>query len=221
MEHKKILNLLNKASGFKFVTRNWNIVNYQSNPNYSVGNQIIYSTGVLKYNLCAYNDAYILERDDASIIGLDLPTEVAFKNCAPFIKCITKINVTTIDDAEDLNLVMPTYSLLEQNSNYSDTTGSLPLYSKDKAINFNANIEDNNGFKYFKYKAKLLGNTEAYGTNRILKNTIILLLKYLSSFRRSHEMLLVNCKVELKLNWTNHCFLSANGNDNDDVDSVL
>ena len=41
MEHQKISNLLNEVSDSKFVTRNWNIVNDQSNANYGVGNEII------------------------------------------------------------------------------------------------------------------------------------------------------------------------------------
>ena len=71
-------------------------------------------------------------------------------------------------------------------------------------------IADNNAFKSFKYKAKLLGNTEPHGADKILKNTTIAVpLKYLSNFWRSFEMLLINCKVELKLKWTNHCVLFA------------
>ena len=68
--------------------------------------------------------------------------------------------------------------------------------------------------------ADLLGNTEADGANGVLKNTKIAgSLKYLSNFRRSPEMLLINCKIELKLKWTNHCVLSANGNENDDANT--
>ena len=54
-------------------------------------------------------------------------TQVAFKNCAPFTKnwCITKIDETTTDDAEDLDLVMPMYNLIEYSSNYSESTKSL------------------------------------------------------------------------------------------------
>ena len=143
MEHQKILNLLNEASDSKFVTRKWNIVNDQSNANYDVGNEIIYNTEVLKSNLCDYNDAYILVRMDI-IVTVAPATQVAFKNCAPFTKCITKIDETTIDDAEDLDLVMPMYNLIEYSSNYSETTGSSSFYSKDKATNFNANISNDN-----------------------------------------------------------------------------
>ena len=83
---------------------------------------------MLNPNLCDYIDAYILVRDDITIIGCNLQTEVAFKNCATFIMCITKIDGTTIDDADDLNLAMLMYNLLEYSSNYSDTTGSSWFY---------------------------------------------------------------------------------------------
>ena len=70
-------------------------------------------------------------------------TQVAFKNCALLTRCITAIDGTTVNDAEDLDLVMPMYSLLEYRSNYSDTTGRLWFYSKDEATNFNIDITYN------------------------------------------------------------------------------
>ena len=57
------------------------------------------------------------------------------------------------------------YNLIEYNSNYSETTGSLWFYSKVEATNFNADITNNNSFKSFDYKVKLLVNTEADGAN--------------------------------------------------------
>ena len=124
MEHQKILNLLNKTSDYKFVARKWNIVNDQSNANYDVGNEIIFNTEVLKSNLCDYNDAYLLVKCDIAIVGHQV-TQVAFKNRATFTKCITKIDGRTIDDAEELDLVMPIYNLIEYSSNCSKTTGGL------------------------------------------------------------------------------------------------
>ena len=106
------------------MTRKWNIVNDQSNANYNVGNEIIYDTEVLKSNLCDYNDAYILVRGDNSVAAANA-TQISFKNCAPFTKCIKKIDETTIDDAEDLDLVMSMYNLIKYSSNYSETTLSL------------------------------------------------------------------------------------------------
>ena len=89
------------------------------------------------------------------------------------MKCITEIDGTTIDDAEDLDLVMQMYNLLEYSSKYSNMTGSLWFYSKDEANKFNGDIEDTNNFKSFQYKAKLLEKTIADGNNEILRNTTI------------------------------------------------
>ena len=83
---------------------------------------------MFKSNRFDCNDAYILVRGDITIIGHNV-TQVAFKNCAPFMMCITKIYGTTIDDAEDLDLVMPIYNLLEYSSNCSDAIVSLWFYS--------------------------------------------------------------------------------------------
>ena len=102
---------------------------------------------MLKFILCHY----ILVKGDIAVLGY-YGTQVAFKNCAPFLKCITKIKGTIIEDAEDLDLVMLMYNLLEHSSSYSDTAGTLRFYSKDEATNFNAGIENNNAFKSFEYK---------------------------------------------------------------------
>ena len=113
---------MNEANDSKFMARKWNMVYDNSKANYDVGNEIIYIMEVLKSNLCDQNDAYILVRGGITIIGHQV-TQVAFKKCAPFTKCITKIDETTIDDAENLNLVMLMCILIEYSSNYSETTG--------------------------------------------------------------------------------------------------
>ena len=86
-----MLSLLNKPKNSKFVTGIWNIVNDQSNANFDVGNEIIYNTEVC--DLCDFNDAYSLVRGYITIIGHQVKQE-AFKNCAPFTKCIAKIDGT-------------------------------------------------------------------------------------------------------------------------------
>ena len=152
----------------------------------------LHTKEVLRTNLCDSKDAFILVRGKITIIGHNL-TQVAFKYCAPFIQCITKIDETTINDAEDLCLVMLVYNLLECSSNYFDRAGSLQSYYKDEANNFNANIVNGNAFKFFQYKAKLLGKTVADGANGIFqKITIVAPLKYLSIAWKSFEMLLIN-----------------------------
>ena len=103
---------MNEANNSKFVTRTWNIANDNSKANYGVGNEITYNIEVLKSNLCDYNDAYNLVTGNITIIE-DNGHGVAFKNCAPYTNCITKTDGTTIGYAEDLDLVMPMYNLLE------------------------------------------------------------------------------------------------------------
>ena len=114
---------MSKASDSRFTKQKWNIVNDQSNANYAVGNEINNSTEVLKSNFSNNNDAYILAKGNTTTIG-DNGMHVAFKNCTPFIKCITIIDGTTIDDDENLDLVILMYNLLEYSSNYSETIGS-------------------------------------------------------------------------------------------------
>ena len=106
MEHQKLLNLLNEINDSKFVTKKWNIVNDNWKTKYNTASEITYNTEISKSNLCDYNDAYVLVTDNITVVAAPAK-QVAFKNCAPFTKCITKIYETTIDDAEDLHLVMP------------------------------------------------------------------------------------------------------------------
>ena len=80
-----------------------------------------------------------LIRGNITIIGHQV-TQVALKNCAPFTKCIAKIDGIKLEDAEDLDLVMPMYNLIEYSLNYFETAGSLWLYSKDEATNFNTDM---------------------------------------------------------------------------------
>ena len=161
MELQKILNLLSESSDSEFVSRKWNIVNDQSDANYDAGKKIIYKTEVIKSNLCDYNNTYILVRDDITIIGHNV-TQAAFKNCTPFTKCITYTDGTTIDDAEDLDLVILMYNLLEYSSNYSDTCSSW-FNSKDEAIDFadianNDNVIRRHSYKWIKWSLKRHSN---------------------------------------------------------------
>ena len=111
MEQQRIFNLLNETNDAKFVTRKLNIVNDNSKTNYDATNEITYNKEILKSNLCDYNDAYILVRGDITVTAAPA-TQGAFKNCALFTKFITKIDETTIDDAENLDLAMPMYNLI-------------------------------------------------------------------------------------------------------------
>ena len=112
---------------------------------------------------------------------------------------------------------MPMYNLIDYKWTYSDTTGSLWFYSKDKATNFDADITNTNAFRY---KVKIIKKDGFGGNNLILKSaTIDVLLKDLSNFWQSHEMPLINCMAEIKRIWTKHCVLTSTGVENDDTDS--
>ena len=70
----------------------------------------------------------------------------------------------------------------------------------------------------------MLGNAVAHGNNGFLKNTTIAItLKYVINFWRTLEMLLINCKIELKIKWTKHCVLDVDGTDetNCNRDSII
>ena len=103
-----------------------------------------------------------------------------FKNCAPFTKCISKINNTEIDNAQDIDIVMPMYNLIEYSDNYSKTSGSLWQYYKDEPNDNLANSES------FKSRVKIAGNNPAGGNTKDLK--IIIPLKYLSNFWRTLDV---------------------------------
>ena len=165
---------------------------------------------MLKSNLCDYADAYILVTGTITITGagdddaskrLDKRNKsVIFKNCAPFTKCISRINNTDIDNAQDIDIVMPMYNLIEYSDNYSKTSGSLWQYYKDEPNDNLANSES------FKSKVKITGRTPADGNTKYVE--IIVPLKYLSNFWRTLEMLLINCEVNLILTWSKDCVIT-------------
>ena len=96
METQKIVNLLNNSDSesSKFATRKWYIINDQNNGQYGRGNEndstIKFKTKVIKPNLCDYSDAYILVTGDIKVTNVAADTNVAFKNCAPFTRCVTQ-----------------------------------------------------------------------------------------------------------------------------------
>ena len=138
MEHQKIINLLddNKSNQpSKFRTKNWVEINDESRGTYNVNSQIKFKTTMLKSSLCNYSDAYILVKGTITIEGAGADAAVRqaderdkgviFKNCAPFTNCISKINNTQVDNARDIDIVMPMYNLIEYCDNFAKTSGSL------------------------------------------------------------------------------------------------
>ena len=119
MEYQKIANLIEDTPNqpSKFRTRNWIEINDESRAAYNVNSQIKFKTTMLKSSLCDYSDAYILVKETITIIGRGADAAarqaderdkgVSFKNCAPFISCISEINNTQRDNAKDIDIVMP------------------------------------------------------------------------------------------------------------------
>ena len=193
METQKIANLLSNADNesFKYPTRKWYVINDQNNTDYGDGDEINgttikFETKVIKSNLCDYSDAYILVTGDITATGGDANTKVAFKNCAPFTKCVTHINDEHVDNADNLDIVMPMYNLIEYSDNYSDTSGSLWHFKRDEQNMNNGNptnvtTADSSSFKYKSSFFKTLEDDD----NGVFKNVkIAVLLNYLSTVWR-------------------------------------
>ena len=133
--------------------------------------------------------------------------QAVFKNCAPFTNCISKINNTQIDNAKDIDVVMPMYNLIEYGHNYSKTSGSLSQYYRDGPALTNAGaLADFPGdIVSFKYKHKITGSTRNNGTKNV---KIIAPLKYLSNFWGTLEMPLITYEINLILTWSENCVIS-------------
>ena len=111
---------------------------------------------MLKSSLCDYSDAYMLVKGTISLAKQTESNpnngnkEVVLKNCAPFTNCISEINNTQIDNAKDIDIVMPMYNLIEYSDKYSKRSGSLwqcyrdgPSLTDASAIK-NFHVDDNN-----------------------------------------------------------------------------
>ena len=216
MEYDKINNLLDSESEnlSKFVTRNYVKVNSLSDM-YNDDKTIRFKTPMLRSDLCDYADAYILVNGTITVAG-NQPRDrqnrpLILKNNASFVSCITRINNELIEDADDLDIVMPMYNLLEYSKNYRKTIGSLCNYYRDKL-----NVVSSNSLQY---KNKLIGNmynvdstiVPAAGGARVAnpnydannsgeKNVELAIpLKYLGNFWRALDIPLISCEVSLEL----------------------
>ena len=220
MENQKIINLLDKldTNSKNFATKKWYIINDENNTNYGVNKDtgadnpdtIKYDTRVLKPNLCDYAEAYILIDGTIRAAAADANTRLALKNCAPFTKCNLEINDEDVDTAENLDITMPMYNLIEYSDNYQDSSATLYQYKRDEPPEDDAVADltaDNSSS--LKYKISLLGNPVVANNIARINAKVVVPLKYLSNFFRSLEMLLINCKIKLNSTWKKECVLST------------
>ena len=201
----------------KFVTREYVRVNSLLDT-YNENKSIRFKTPMLRSNLCDYSDAYILVEGTITVTAPGTNNGVnnirdkknrslILKNNAPFVSCITRINGELIEDADDLDIVMPMYNLLEYSKNYKKTIGSLYNYYRDELTN-----DDNDNFpninvgnsEAFIYKNKITSNTynvdaaaEGYDVNKndTQKIELAIPLKYLGNFWRALIIPLISCEV--------------------------
>ena len=240
MEYDKINNLLlpedneNEMSEqlSKFATREYVRVNSLSNT-YNENKSIRFKTPMLRSNLCDYSEAYILVKgtitvtapgvnNDANNIRDKRIRPLILKTNAPFVSCITRINGELIEDADDLDIVMPMYNLLEYSKNYRETIGSLYNYYRDELSD---DADDNNcdnikviNSNTFKYKNKITGNTynvnagtQGYDVNKngMQEVELAIPLKYLGNFWRALNIPLISCEVSLELKWNKNCVITS------------
>ena len=236
MEYDKINNLLlsedNESEKLsKFVTRRYVRVNSLSNM-YNENKSIRCKTPMLRSNLCNYSDVYILVKGTITVTSPGVNNgannirdkrnrPLILKNNAPFVSCITRINGELIEDADDLDIVMPMYNLLEYSKNYRKTIGSLYNYYRDELTN-----DDNDNFaninvvnsEAFQYKNKITGNpynvdagAQGYDANKNGTQEIELAipLKYLGNFWRALNIPLISCEVSLELKWDKNCVITS------------
>ena len=187
---------------------------------------------MLRSDLCDYSDAYILVNGTITVTAPEGANNIRdkkdrpliSKNNAPFVSCITRINDELIEDADDLDVVMHVYNLLEYSKNYRKTIGSLYNYYRDELTNDNilaGNAFDNIrvvSLNTFKYRNKIIGNTynintdaEGYDANKngTQEVEIAIPLKYLGNFWRVINMPLTSCEVSLELKWNKNCVITS------------
>ena len=219
----------------RFITKKWIEVHDQSGnaeDEYKPSQQIRFKTSLLRLDLCDFSDACIVVKKTITVTGTDNKSRknrpLAFKNNAPFISCVSKINNALIDNGEDLDVAMLMYNLIEYSKNYRKTTGSLWNYCRDDTNdNYNTNKNVINS-ESFKYKTSITGSTynvderitnaednfvnnSAYDVNKSGKEEVEIAvpLKYLSNFWRTINIPLINCEVSLILTWSKECVITS------------
>ena len=192
---------------------------------------------MLRSDLRGYNDAYIAVKGIITVSVEEKDRDernrqIVLKNNAPFTSCISKINGALIENAEDLDIVMPIHYLLGYSKNHSKTSGFLWNYSRDELAdeandnnNPNKNVVDS---KSFKYETNITGSTYdvakriadadgnpannpdyvAYkrGTKEV---DIAVPLKYLGNFWETLDIPLINFEVSLVLTWSADCVITS------------
>ena len=174
MERQKIINLLNGSSNeeSKFATKTWYVIDTQrTKGKYKHGDTIKFETETIKSSLCDYSDAFNLVTGNITVTANN-NTDVAFKNCAPFSTCTTKINVF-VDETNHIYIAMFMYNLIEYKTIIIQIRQEVYASLKEMKLlikMLNLTIDNSQSFKY---KAALLEKTAnaVNNTNSSVKET--------------------------------------------------
>ena len=133
MEFNKIDNLLGPAHDKvpRFITKKCIEVQSQSGNTYNTSKPIRFKTSMLRSDLCNYSDAYVWVKRKITITNpndnANFKKELTLNNNALIILCISKINGELVENAEDLDIVIPMHNLLECSKNYEKNLQDLCL----------------------------------------------------------------------------------------------
>ena len=171
---------------------------------------------MLRSDLYDYSVVYFIVTGRTSVTGTNNGNRrnetLTFTRNALFRSCISNINNIFIYNAEDLDIVVPMYNLLEYSNNYFLTLEILWSYYNDfanennDAINFRTNNNKRTASKFFECKTKITGSTQ--NNDYRLDGEVFVLLKYLSKFWKYLDLPLINCKIELGLSWSSYNVIS-------------
>ena len=170
--YNKINNLIGNNDLFsKYIGKNY-VEIFPLNNNFNSNKPTWFKTSILRNIICDYADSYIIVTANFKLIsnfstansnevlqGKRLRVRnknIIFKNIAPFLKCINKINGVEIDNAEDLDIVMNMYNLIEYSNNFTKTYGSLFNFSRDEK---NDQALSGVNSKSFKFKTSIYGKS--------------------------------------------------------------
>ena len=164
MESQKFINLLDHKDEDdpRFETKKWYIVNDNNNGNYGLGDYVHF---IIKFNtetvnpfLCDYSDAYVLVTGNIKVENGNDATRAAIKNCYSFTKVFLQWNDSQVDTADNLDLTMNLYNMLEYIDNYADTAGFLDQYKRPEPRDNNGNV-GNLGTTLSSFKYQTINNT--------------------------------------------------------------
>ena len=222
MEYQQINNLVGGEGYKRWQTRQYDVIQDQSNGRYNTSTDIKFDTKMLRSKLSNFAEAYVLVTGtiESGTLADNERSHLVFKNCGPFRNCVTKINNTLIEDVESLDVIMPMNNMLEYSQNYAYSSGSDYEFVRDE---YSATDDAAGSLSILKHRA-VAGSSEVHRTSpgvaanatadppvaavtntELTGVTIKVPLSYLGNFWRSLEIPLINCDVELNLEWSDKC----------------